>query len=418
VVSADADAQGVVGPAGGVRVMTEAFVGRQPIFNRELEFIGAELLYRDSHENRARVNDATAASRSTVVTAFTEIGIDTLVGNGVAYVNFAEEMLLNLNAEALPPSKVVIEVLEHVPATPEVIKALHRLKEAGYTIALDDFVYTPSREALIPLADIVKIEVMDKIVMQQTLAALEPYDVKLLAEKVEDQADMRMCLDLGFDYFQGYFLCRPEVVVGEKLPANRMATLQLVSKLSDPSVDFDTLVELVSSDVSLTYRLLRYLNSAHFALRQPLTDVRQAMGLLGYNKLRAWVALVAMSSVDDKPAELVRIGIVRARMCELLADALDVDGPTAFTVGLFSILDALFDREMGELIGPLPLDEPLKAALIDRDGALGQLITYAEQYEAGRWRALLQSDFEPVRLVSAYIEANKWTTETLAALAE
>jgi EAL and modified HD-GYP domain-containing signal transduction protein len=166
-----------------------------------------------------------------------------------------------------------------------------------------------------------------------------------------------------------------------------MATLQLVSKLSDPSVDFDTLVELVSSDVSLTYRLLRYLNSAHFALRQPLTDVRQAMGLLGYNKLRAWVALVAMSSVDDKPAELVRIGIVRARMCELLADALDVDGPTAFTVGLFSILDALFDREMGELIGPLPLDEPLKAALIDRDGALGQLITYAEQYEAGRWRS-------------------------------
>ena len=397
--------------------MTEAFVGRQPIFNRDLEFIGAELLYRDSHENFARVKDPTAASRSTVVTAFTEIGIDTLVGEGVAYVNFAEDMLLNPNAEALPPGKVVIEVLEHVPATPEVLNALQRLKDAGYTIALDDFIFHPSREPLIQYADVVKIEVMDKVVMKQTLAALEPYEVTLLAEKVEDQADMRLCLDLGFELFQGYFLCRPEVVVGEKLPANRMATLQLLSKLSDPTVDFDTLVEMVSSDVALTYRLLRYLNSAHFALRKPLTDVRQAMGLLGYNKLRAWVALVAMSSVEEKPAELVRIGVVRARMCELLADELEVDGPTAFTVGLFSILDALFDREMAELLGPLPLDESVKAALIEREGPLGQLITYAEQYENGRWRALLQTDFEPVRLVTAYVDANRWTKETLAALA-
>ncbi len=398
--------------------MTEAFVGRQPIFNRDLEFIGAELLYRDSRENFAHIKDATQASRSTVVTAFTEIGIDTLVGSkGVAYVNFAEDMLLSPNADALPSSRVVIEVLEHVPATPEVLRALRRLKGAGYTIALDDFIFTESRAPLIEYADIIKIEVMDKVVMKQTLEALEPYDVQLLAEKVEDQADMKLCLDLGFDFFQGYFLCRPEVVEGEKLSANRMATLQLLSKLSDPSVDFDQLVELVSSDVSLTYRLLRYLNSAHFALRQPLTDVRQAMGLLGYNKLRAWVALVALSSVDDKPAELVRIGIVRARMCELLADSLDVDGPTAFTVGLFSILDALFDREMNDLIGPLPLDESLKLALIDRGGPLGQLITYAEQYEAGRWSALLESRFEPVTLVSAFIEANRWTAETLATLA-
>ena len=295
--------------------MNEAFVGRQPIFNRDLEFIGAELLYRDSRENRANVTDASAASSSTVVTAFTEIGIDNLVGKkGVAYVNFAEDMLLSPNTEALPPSKVVIEVLEHVPATPEVLQALQRLKDAGYTIALDDFIYTESRAALIPYADIVKIEVMDKVTMHQTLEALAPYDVQLLAEKVEDQADMQLCLDLGFDFFQGYFLCKPEVVVGEKLPANRLATLQLLSKLSDPAVDFDHLVELVSADVSLTYRLLRYLNSAHFSLRQPLTDVRQAMGLLGYNKLRAWVALIALTSVDDKPAELVRIGIVRARM--------------------------------------------------------------------------------------------------------
>lgn len=398
--------------------MNEAFVGRQPIFNRDLEFIGAELLYRDSRENRANVTDASAASTSTVVTAFTEIGIDNLVGKkGVAYVNFAEDMLLSPNTEALPPNKVVIEVLEHVPATPEVLKALQRLKDAGYTIALDDFVYTESRAALIPYADIVKIEVMDKATMHQTLQALASYDVQLLAEKVEDQADMQLCLELGFDFFQGYFLCKPEVVVGEKLSANRMATLQLLSKLSDPTVDFDQLVGLVSSDVSLTYRLLRYLNSAHFSLRQPLTDVRQAMGLLGYNKLRAWVALIALTSVEEKPAELVRIGIVRARMSELLADELDVDGPTAFTVGLFSILDALFDRDMAELIGPLPLDETVKAALTQREGPLGQLITYAEQYEAGRWSALLESQFEPVTLVSAFIAANKWTAETLAALA-
>jgi len=195
-----------------------------------------------------------------------------------------------------------------------------------------------------------------------------------------------------------------------------MSTLRLVSKLSDPTVDFSMLVELVCSDVALSYRLLRYLNSAHFSLRKPLTDVRQALGLLGYTKLRAWVALVALSSVDDKPAELVRIGVVRARMCELLAEDIGMDGPTAFTAGLFSILDALFDREMKELVGPLPLDESLKAALVDRAGPLGQLITHAEQYEAGRWRALLESNFSTEALVEAYLEANRWTVETLAAL--
>ena len=397
--------------------MSEAFVGRQPIFNKHLETIGAELLYRDSAENFAHVTDATAASRTTVVTAFTEIGIDKLVGrNGVAYVNFAEDMLLSPNAEALPPSKVVIEVLEHVPATPEVLDALRRLKAAGYTIALDDFIYTESRAPLIEYADVVKIEVMDKVVMRQTVAALAPYDVTLLAEKVEDQKDMRLCADLGFELFQGYFLCRPEVVRGEKLPANRVATLELLSKLSDPTVDFDQLVDLVSADVSLTYRLLRYLNSAHFALRQPLTDIRQAMGLLGYNKLRAWVSLIALSSVDDKPEELVRIGIVRARMCELLSASLGVDGPTAFTVGLFSVLDALFDREMGELLGPLPLDPAIKDALISREGRLGELLACAEQYEAGDWSGLLESEFETVDLVGAFVSANSWTEDTQRAL--
>ncbi len=396
--------------------MIQAFVGRQPIFDRDLEVIGAELLYRDSAANSARIEDAVAASRSTIVTAFTEIGIDALVGGGVAYVNFPEDLLLSPDAEALPPSKVVVEILEHVPATPEVLAAVQRLKDAGYTIALDDYIYEESRAALIPLADIIKIEVGDKDAMRSTLKALSPYDVTLLAEKVEDQADMRLCMELGFDLFQGYFLCRPEVVTGEKLPANRMSTLRLLSKLSDPTVDFGTLVELVCADVALSYRLLRYLNSAHFSLRQPLTDVRQALGLLGYNKLRAWVALVALSSVEDKPAELIRIGVVRARMCELLADDIGIDGPTAFTVGLFSILDALFDREMTELVGPLPLDEVLKAALVDRAGPLGQLITHAEQYEAGRWNSLMESQFSTDTLVEAYLNANRWAVESLAAL--
>jgi c-di-GMP phosphodiesterase len=396
--------------------MIQAFVGRQPIFDRDLVVVGAELLYRDSKHNSARVTDEVAASRSTIVTAFTEIGIDALVGDGVAYVNFPEDLLLSPNMEALPPSKVVVEVLEHVPATPEVLAAIRRLKDAGYTIALDDFIYEESRAALIPLADIIKIEVGDKAAMRATLQALSPYEVTLLAEKVEDQADMRLCMDLGFQLFQGYFLCRPEVVVGEQLPANRMSTLRLLSRLSDPTVDFTTLVELVCADVALSYRLLRYLNSAHFSLRRPLTDVRQALGLLGYNKLRAWVAMVALSSVEEKPAELVRIGVVRARMCELLADDIGIDGPTAFTVGLFSILDALFDRGMEGLVGPLPLEAHLKAALVDRAGPLGELISLSEHYEAGRWDALLESRFSIEALVAAYLQANRWTAETMAAL--
>ncbi len=393
-----------------------AFIGRQPIFDRDLEVVANELLYRNSNQNRAVVHDQDGASCATVVTAFLEMGIESLVGDGVAYLNLSRELLLSSHLEALPPDKVVIEVLEHVEAKPDVVRRLRALKSAGYTIALDDFIYRPDLAPLVKLADIIKIEVMDKSLMHQTLEAVRGYGCTLLAEKVEDQTDMELCRDAGFDLFQGYFLCRPIVVEGRRIPQNKLATLRLLAKLSNPDIDFDTLESLVSSDISLSFRLLRYLNSAHFALRTQLTDVRQALSLLGLSKLRAWVAIIALASIEDKPEELVRIGIVRARMCELLAEQIDVDPATAFTVGLFSILDSLLDEPMASVLAKLPLCEVINRALVSREGRLGELIGHVEHYEGGRWDVLATGSLSPSTLSDAYLEANRWTMAALSGL--
>jgi len=313
-----------------------------------------------------------------------------------------------------------MEVLEDVPVDAELIEAVRRLSALGYTIALDDFIYHDRLQPLVEIADIIKVDVLalDRAAVQEHVAILSQHKVKLLAEKVETQDEFKYCRDLGFDYFQGYFFCRPEVIKGQRMPANRLVTLQLLAKLQDPEVDFRELEEIVSRDVSLSYKLLRIINSAFYSLPRKVDSLGRALFMLGTRSITTWVSLIILAGIDDKPHELMVTAMMRAKMCELIAQALgQASKDTFFTVGLFSALEALLDSPMEEILHSLPLSDTITAALLSYEGLLGAALCCVLAYERGDWHEVHCPGLDRAAITDAYLQAIAWATETSSRLA-
>lgn len=391
--------------------MSNIFIARQPIYDRKLNVYAYELLYRASDEsNHANVTDGDDATSQVLVNALMEIGLPDLVGQSLAFINLTQQHILNGLPSTLVSENVVLEVLEDVVADDALINALRNFKTEGYTIALDDFVLSDSNQAMVEMAEIIKVDVMelqgDRLAEQVKM--LRPMGVKLLAEKVETPEEFEYCKALGFDYFQGYFFCKPNIVKGAHTPTSRMAIMQLLTKVQDPDLDIDELQTLISRDVSLSYRILRYINSAHFSLGKKIESMQQAINLLGLNTIKTWVTILAMSSVDDKPYELILTALIRARMCETLASRLSVYPEHAFTVGLFSALDAFIDKPLDEILATLPLADELHAALLEHKGELGELLELVLNYERGHWQNISSLQFDVDTLRTDYLAALRW----------
>lgn len=400
----------------GCLSVREVFVGRQPIYTRQLDVFAYELLFRSGEVQQASFMDGNQATAHVLVTTFLEIGLDAVVGPHVgAFVNFTRDLLLHDYSLVLPPGRVVFEVLENVPVDVDLLEMLRRLAAQGYTIALDDFLYHDHLQPLVELADIVKLDVLatDRATLAAHVQLLRQYDVQLLAEKVETQEDFAYCKDLGFTYFQGYFLCRPDLVKGQRSPTSRLTLLTLLAKLHDPQVEFGELEALISRDASLSYKVLRMANAACYAQLQKIDSIHQALVRLGLTFLTTIVSLVCLANIDDKPHELLIIAMVRAKMCERLAQ-LTQQGNRAslFTVGLFSVLDALLDRPMSEILQALPLAEDLTQALLHHQGVLGATLHCVLAYERGQWDEVITCGMQHQVLVSAYLEAIAWANET------
>lgn len=394
--------------------MSDIFIARQPIYDRRLKVYAYELLHRaGSDHNHADVTDGDAATSQVLINALIEIGLPELVGQSRAFVNLTRQHILNGLPPTLEQDNVVLEVLEDIAPDQELISALINLKAAGYTIALDDFIYHESKHALVELADIIKIDVLD--LQGSTLAGqvneLRPTGVKLLAEKVETPEEFEHCKSLGFDYFQGYFFCKPNIVKGKHTQTSRIAIMQMLTKLQDPNLDFDELQTLVAQDISLSYRILRYINSAHLSLGKKIESMRHAIILLGLNTIRTWVNILAMSSIDDKPYELILTALIRARMCENLAASTSLPVQNAFTVGLFSALEAFIDRPLDEILATLPLADELHNALLYNSGELGELLSLVLNYERGQWDDFSETRFDATTLCNAYLDAIHWASE-------
>ncbi|NOX77175.1 MAG: HDOD domain-containing protein [Gammaproteobacteria bacterium] len=401
--------------------MTQIYLARQPIYDRDLTLVGYELLYRASQENYAQVaeGEGDAATAQLLVNALLEIGLREIVGEHYAFVNLTEYFLKNGLPAPIATHQIVLEVLEDVNPDAELIDALKKLREDGCTIALDDFIYDESKRPMVELAQFVKVDLMamSTAELEEQVKQLRTFPkLRLLAEKVETQEEFEHCKTLGFSYFQGYFFCKPRVITGAKTPSSQLALTRLLAKLQDPDLDFGELQTLVAQDVSLSFRILRYINSACFGYSKQVDSIQRAITMIGLKTIAAWVTIIAMSRVDDKPHELMLTALIRANLAERLAVAFGQNPQHAFTVGLFSALDALTDRSMDSLLKTLPFTEDINTALLHHKGPLGQLLALVLAYERGDWEAVEHSTFDTHELGDNYLESMRWAEDISKAL--
>jgi c-di-GMP phosphodiesterase len=392
-------------------------VGRQAIFDRQKGVFGYELLYRDGQSNSAQVVDGDEATARVMVNTFLEMGIDQIAGTGQAFINLTANFFLSQNYEVLPKHNVVLEVLESIEPTPHVIQSLVRARQLGYKIALDDFIVRDSHRALLEVADFVKVDILalthDQLLEQ--IDVLKQYPVQLLAEKVETQEVYALCYEKGFEYFQGYFFCKPQIMEGVKLSGNRMAIVLLLAKLQDPDIQIKKLEELVENDLSLSVKLLRFVNSASVGLPRVVNSIGQAVGMVGTERMRQWASLLVLAHTGGKPSELMRIALIRGRMCQGLSQLQGESTSQGFTVGLFSVLDAYFDCEMKQLLADLPLASEIFLALTERQGFLGEILTCVLSYERGEWDRIEHGSFEPQVVRLEYFLSAEWASEVMMA---
>lgn len=400
--------------------MPYLYLARQPIYDRKLDVFAYELLYRAADEAGAPAGLGDHATFTVLVNALTEIGLDELVGSKYAFVNLTRGFLVGENPLPFSGNKIVLEVLEDVVADAEVVEGVKQLADQGYMIALDDFVYDESLDDLIRACDLVKLDVMalDRERLRNHFELLTKFGVKLLAEKVETQDDFEFCKALGFDYFQGYFFCKPKVLKRQRVPTNQLAATRLLAKLQDPDIDIDELSDMIGHDVSMTYRLLRYINSAIFSLPSKVESLHNAVVYLGLNAVKQWAMVLAMSNVRDKPHELLVTALVRGKMCELLAKGQGYPNKDSFfLVGLFSVLDALLDMGMDELVESMSLADDINRALLLKEGDAGKVLTTVTAYGQGEWEHAAIEAFDLEILNKAYLDALKWAREMAGAVA-
>jgi EAL and modified HD-GYP domain-containing signal transduction protein len=393
-----------------------AYVGRQAIFDRRLDVVGYELLYRDSEENRARFSDVTQASAQTMLNAFVEIGLDSLVGNVPAYVNMAADFLLGNYPIPLPPERTVIEVLEDIPVTPALIESLRGLRARGFKIALDDFVLTDQTRPLLEVAHIIKLNVLNvpREELAAQFAALKPTGAIMLAEKISTHDELVFVRNLGFYYFQGFFLEMPTVTRTKRLPHDRAKLLRLLAMLYDQKLNLRAIEGLVASEVGLGVRLLKLASSVAMSRGTPVGSIQQALSRLGVQQVAALIVLVLASGFDDKPLELARQVLIRARMCELLARSATVPADEMFTAGLLSLLDAILDRPLPEILEQIPVTTLVRDALLPGGSSPPARIVETVRHQSrGDLSSLSSAGFSAQAVFMAWYDAVRWADDII-----
>ena len=389
----------------------DVFVGRQPILGPNLKTIGYEVLYRNCEVDSANFSNEDVATAHVLLNTYLDIGLEHVVGSHLAFLNIPKQFLLENHCEALPKNRVVLEILENIDPSPRVLEAIASLSQQGYTIALDDFVFHDRFRPFLELAHIVKIDVLGKSEEQLERVArqLRDYRVRLLAEKVETRETYETCKQTGFFYFQGFFFYRPDIVRGRQIPGNRAALLELLGNIQDPDVSLKHLVEFIRNDLSLSYKILRYVNSAAVGLPRRMECIEQAACMVGIDRIRTWATLIIMATGKDHPMEMLVIALVRAKMCERLGHRLDAHSSEKyFTMGLLSVLDALYDSAMEDIVKNLPLPDDLLEALTSGTGTMGTVLNCVKAYEHGEWLELKHLQLPPATIRDFYLEAIDW----------
>lgn len=400
----------------------EHFIARQPIFDRNLKVVAYELLFRSGLENMFTETDGDQATSQVIANSFLVFGIDEITAGARAFINFTRNLLINESALVLPQRSIVVEILESVEPNNDVIDACKKLKSNGYTLALDDFIYAPEFDPLLKVADIVKVDFMvsgpeERSRMAERFLANE---IQPLAEKVETKEEVIEAINQGYFYFQGYFFSKPIILSRKDVPAFKLQYLRLLAQINTPDPDFRNLARTIESDVTITYKLLKYINSAAFGLRQKVAGVEHALRLLGQEEVRKWASLLTMTNMaGDKPAELVVESLIRARFCELAAPWIGMENRKSelFMVGLFSQLDAIVGLPLTELLEKINLPWDVKDALLNNSGPFRPVFEISVALERGDWAELTRlidsTKLNEVGLPELHLQAVKWPSEVL-----
>ncbi len=368
----------------------EIFIGRQPILDRSQQLVAYELLFRRSHQrNSARVYDDLAATASVIMHAFADLGIEAALGPYKGFINCDEALLLSDLLEALPPDKIVIEVLETVDATPAIIERCSELKARGFTIALDDFIKVEAKFK--PLLDLVEIVKVDALALAESdfstvTKSLQKWPLKLLAEKVDSRKQALICHDLGYSLFQGYYFAKPSIVAGKKLGRSKLALVRLLGLVLDDAETAE-LEKVLKQEPGLTMNLIRLTNSAAAGMRTKVTSLRHAVTLLGRRQLQRWLQLLMYSDPDGSgnASPLMQLAATRGKLMELLAAKIkpgdQQSGDKAFMSGIMSLMPALMSVPMEEILSSLNLGNDVHEALASRCGSLGTMLKLTEALE-------------------------------------
>lgn len=366
-------------------------IGRQPILNRDEQICAYELLFRSTDSlSSANVSDASQATASVILNTLAGFGIQQILGNHLGFINLELDILMSDSLELLPKDIVVLELLETLEVTPELIERCRELKEAGFVLALDDHDYDPVYEELYRIVEIVKVDLMATPVdtLGATIECYRNYQFKLLAEKVESKEEFLKCLDLGFDYFQGYYFAKPAVIEKKKIDEGGAALLKLMRQMMDDA-DIEEIEKTFRSSPGLTYKLLLLVNSVSYAGLQKIQTVRHAISMLGRAQIKRWVQLALFATDDNHAVEnpLVDMAAVRGGFMEQMATACprlrgNQEAPDqAFMTGILSLLESLYDIPMGQIADELNLSEEVQQALVGREGVYGSLLALAEALE-------------------------------------
>ena len=398
------------------------YLARQPILALDKKVFAYEILSRFGPENYCRP-EAQAAEHAVTMDELFLMGLKRMTNGLPAFLNCPREFLLGDYLALLPRESVVGEILETVEPDEQVLTACRRIKEQGYKLALDDYQDRSELQPLVELADFIKADFQSTA--EEELARLagkfRNWGIPLIAEKVETKEQFEAAKSMGFEYFQGYFFCRPEMVTRKKVPANSARYYRLLQATYHPDIDLVEIADLMKPEASLSYRLLRYLNSPAFPLRSEIHSIPHALALLGERAVKKWISLVCVAGIGEgKPAELVKMPLMRARFCELLGQATGmlVEANDLFLLGLLSMMDVLLEKPMTEVLEELPVDEEIKQALRGEPGRFQRILEIALNFETGRWEKISEGlvllGVKESLVSELHLKAVEWADEVLS----
>ena len=380
------------GPENPAGVFVEAYIARQPIFKRDLSIFGYELLFRGGASDKQYTDsDADQATSRVVMESFYSRGVESITGGKPAFINFTTRLLLENTATLFPKEHLIVEILENVAPTPEIVEACRELSRKGYRLAMDDFVYRPELEPLIGLSKIIKFDFLLSTPeeIEYTLKKANLKKKLLLAEKVETNEVYDMAAKLGFKLFQGYFFSKPVTLTAKALSPLKINCISLMKEMNtEDYLDYAKLAETIRNDVALSYRLLKLVNSAFYGLRTEVRDIAQAITIIGTNEIRKWIFMIAIMGLSsDKPDEIVKMSMIRGRFIENLNKKLvrARSNDNAFQAGLFSMLDVLMDMPMSAAVEGMYLAEEVRSALVDHSGAVYDMLELVINLERSDW---------------------------------